>query len=545
MTKRGGFTLVELVVVIAAIGILAGLAVIGISRYQADRRDAQRSASVSTVANALEQYFTENGNYPSCKAITADGATLTANTLKGLNKTALVMPGASADETNSIRCGQTLALAGDDFIEYRGDGSSDCAGAGSCSTYTLIYRNELNSTVEEVASRGLPTGNNPQPAPTPAPTTQVTDLKLGIPNLTVTANSDTQITANWTAPANASEDTTYTLVRATNNTFTTGVITTTGINSTSQVSSGLAANRAYYYKVQAVSPNDRSEFSNIASNLVTPATPTEVSATANAATQITIAWQAAANATGYTVKYGLTDGADTYSVTTKTTSLPITANITQGTQWFFKVYATANGLESTGSATVTATTPIGAPAAYTIDTSNDGLSLTGSAAAAACPAGTTKYFLWKANDTTWVQGTNYVRPTYSLAYGQSVTLKSAVRCQKGSVASAYTQAANSINFTRPGMNLTLAPGEDDCRANYCGRTINANWTNICGTNAPTIKAKQLGSVATWKAASASSDSIKWKGASSPGVRVSYYEVNIGCTSSAATINVISAYKCTG
>jgi len=29
------------------------------------------------------------------------------------------------------------------------------------------------------------------------------------------------------------------------------------------------------------------------------------------------------------------------------------------------------------------------------------------------------------------------------------------------------------------------------------------------------------------------------------VRVSYYEVNIGCASAASSINVISAYKCTG
>jgi len=545
MNKRGGFTLVELVVVIVAIGVLAGLAVIGVTRYQADTRDGQRSANVSTISSALESYFTQNGNYPSCKAITSDAGTLTSTTLKGLNKAALLVPGSGPNETNAIRCGQKLALVGDDFIEYQGDGSSSCNGSGSCSTYKLIYRNELNSTFKEIKSHGLAAGSvstGTAGSSSPAATDTIT---LGTPTLMATVNSPTQVTTSWTPATNATELTTYTLVRATNSTFTTGVITTKGINTTGSVSSGLASGRTYYFKVQAVSPDDTSEFSNIASNIIVPVTPLQVTATADSSTKVTVAWAASANATGYTIKYGLTEDAATYSATAKTTSLAISNNLTQGTEWFFKVYATAGGVESVGSAPAKVTTPISAPAAYAISSANDGMSLTGSALDATCPAGTTKYFTWKANNTSWVQGTNYTRATYGLSNGQGVTLKATTKCQKGSVSSSYTPSTNSITYTRAGMNLILMPGDDDCQAEYCGRTINASWTNICGTGAPTIKAKQLGALASWKANGASSDSIKWKGASNPGVRVSYYEVNIGCASAASSINVISAYKCTG
>jgi len=523
MNKRGGFTLVELVVVVVAIGILSGLAVIGITRYQADTRDAQRSANVSTISNALEKYFTDKGNYPSCEAITGFASKLI---------------------TSPIRCGEPLALVGDDFIEYQGDGSSSCIGSGSCSTYKLIYRNELNSTLNEVESRGLFNG---EVAATPnIPSIPSNDtISLGTPVLTATVNSPTQVTTNWSPVTNATDLTTYTLMRATNSEFTAGIVTTKGIENTNSVSTGLVSGRTYYFKVQAVSPDDTSEFSNVASNIIVPVTPTGVTATATSATQVTVAWAAAANATGYTIKYGLNDSATTFSATTKNTSLPISANITQGTEWFFTVYATNGGVESPGSASVKVATPISAPAAYAITSTNDGTMLSGIASEATCPVGTTKYYAWQANGTAWVQGTNYVRATYALSYGQDVTLKSAVRCQKGSAVSAYTQSSNSVTLTRTGMNLTLAAGADDCRGEYCGRTITANWTNICGVNTPTIKAKQLASLAEWKATGTSSDSIKWKGASTPGVRVSYYDVNIGCASSAASINVISAYKCKG
>ena len=58
-----GFTLVELMVVIVIISLLAMVAIpsYNISVSKARRADAQ--ASLSSFANAMERYFTENGTY--------------------------------------------------------------------------------------------------------------------------------------------------------------------------------------------------------------------------------------------------------------------------------------------------------------------------------------------------------------------------------------------------------------------------------------------------------------------------------------------------
>jgi prepilin-type N-terminal cleavage/methylation domain-containing protein len=544
MKNRGGFTLVELVVVIVAVSVLAGLAVIGITRYQADTRDAQRSAHASTISDALESYYTKNGNYPSCQAVTADADTVISKTLTSLSKEDLTVPGSQTTNTNDIRCGNKLALEGDDFIEYKGDGSSACLGSGSCSSYTLIYRNELSRSLKEVTSNGLFSGQT-LPNPSVTAPTETPKTTLGAPTLSVTVNSPSQVTANWIVASDTPDDTTYTVLRATNSAFTTGVITTTGIEDLNEVASGLANGRTYYFKVQAISGPLKSEFSNVASNVITPATPVDVSVTANSASQVTVSWAAALNATGYTVKYGLSQDTLTNIATSKTNTILITKGLAQGTEIFFQVYGTNNGTESAGSSVAKVVTTIAAPSAFSLTNTNDTTSITGDAKAASCPAGTTKYYSWKANGTSWIKGTNNMRVTYPLSNGQTVILQAGVRCQKGSALSEFTISSNSVTFKKPGMDLKLIAGDDSCVAEYCGRTINTTWTNICRTASASIKAKQLGTEASWTSTGASSDAIKWKGASKAGVPVHYYEVNIGCASSSATLNVISAYKCTG
>lgn len=63
-----GFTLLEILLVVAAIGILAGIVIVALNpgRQLGDTRDAQRQSNVTTVLNALNQYAIDNnGNLPS------------------------------------------------------------------------------------------------------------------------------------------------------------------------------------------------------------------------------------------------------------------------------------------------------------------------------------------------------------------------------------------------------------------------------------------------------------------------------------------------
>ncbi len=59
-----GFTLIELMIVIAVIGLLASMILVGVRRVQSLGRDARRIADLQQVRNGLELYFNRNQTYP-------------------------------------------------------------------------------------------------------------------------------------------------------------------------------------------------------------------------------------------------------------------------------------------------------------------------------------------------------------------------------------------------------------------------------------------------------------------------------------------------
>src|SRR5690606_33284731 len=68
--------------------------------------------------------------------------------------------------------------------------------------------------------------------------------------LSASAVSSSQINLSWTD--NANDETGFAIDRATNSTFTTGLVTSTvGANATSYNATGLSANTTYYFRVRA------------------------------------------------------------------------------------------------------------------------------------------------------------------------------------------------------------------------------------------------------------------------------------------------------
>jgi prepilin-type N-terminal cleavage/methylation domain-containing protein len=65
MKNNGGFTIVELLVVIVVIGVLAAITIVTYAGIQSRAYDAQASNIVHTYENALKIYKAEHGDYPS------------------------------------------------------------------------------------------------------------------------------------------------------------------------------------------------------------------------------------------------------------------------------------------------------------------------------------------------------------------------------------------------------------------------------------------------------------------------------------------------
>jgi len=78
MIKRQGFTLIEILIVVAIIAILASVVLIGLGPTQQSGRDARRLSDLHEVQNGLELFFNKCGYYPGTAAggaCAAGGAT--------------------------------------------------------------------------------------------------------------------------------------------------------------------------------------------------------------------------------------------------------------------------------------------------------------------------------------------------------------------------------------------------------------------------------------------------------------------------------------
>lgn len=106
---KKGFTLLEILLTVAAVGILAGIVVLAINpnKQLGQARDAQRQADLNTLMNALYQYSIEEGDFPvqipeNPTEICQDGPQTVAQITPLKNKQMSFWPSAYAQEGNLL-----------------------------------------------------------------------------------------------------------------------------------------------------------------------------------------------------------------------------------------------------------------------------------------------------------------------------------------------------------------------------------------------------------------------------------------------------------
>jgi general secretion pathway protein G len=142
MNKRsysGGFTIVELLIVIVVIGILAALVIIGYNGIQIRARDADRASDISTLKKKLEIFYVNNGYYPSANDM--QSSAFRTNQLDLTNDA--VTPSGSTLAIAYCWPGQTVRYC----YGGRNADNTDCVTNGlQCPKYWIVYRTEANPT---------------------------------------------------------------------------------------------------------------------------------------------------------------------------------------------------------------------------------------------------------------------------------------------------------------------------------------------------------------------------------------------------------------
>ena len=78
MSKRTGFTLIEILIVVSIIGMLSSIVLVGLGSFRSRGRDARRAADLRETQNALELYNEKEGSYPTVSSWSDLGAALVA-----------------------------------------------------------------------------------------------------------------------------------------------------------------------------------------------------------------------------------------------------------------------------------------------------------------------------------------------------------------------------------------------------------------------------------------------------------------------------------
>lgn len=198
MSKRRGFTVVELVVVMVIMAILLGLGFTVVTRSQKNARDAERQADVEAIARGLETRYKQGnpklttpifyivaGSYPGIYEIRHMRGTNLAGSnppynpaqvlggygpdlLPGTNEGSFIAPGKTAvydgffPVCDVVSCDSTLtpssaavtnSVSADRYLYVPIDADGNICTVSSCVRFDLYWRKESDGSLQKIESK--------------------------------------------------------------------------------------------------------------------------------------------------------------------------------------------------------------------------------------------------------------------------------------------------------------------------------------------------------------------------------------------------------
>jgi prepilin-type N-terminal cleavage/methylation domain-containing protein len=100
--ERKGFTLIEILIVVAIIAILASIVLVGLGPTQQSGRDARRLSDLHEIQNGLELYYNACGYYPGTATVAPCLAYKPITVTPAISQLAIILTSFSSLGVNSI-----------------------------------------------------------------------------------------------------------------------------------------------------------------------------------------------------------------------------------------------------------------------------------------------------------------------------------------------------------------------------------------------------------------------------------------------------------